>query len=416
MTQKITQREFACEVVQNLRAAGYESLWAGGCVRDQLLGREPKDYDVATSAEPDQVRAVFGKRRTIPVGASFGVITLLGPHHCDPIEIATFRTDGAYRDGRHPESVAFSDAQHDAQRRDFTVNGLFYDPLADRVIDYVGGQEDLGHQVLRAIGDPRRRFDEDKLRMLRAVRFAANLGFDVESRTMAAVQEMASQIDVVSPERIGAELRRILTHASRKTGLELLAATALLPLVLPEVAERYGAKLERGAAVIEAAHRLDQTSLPAGLACLLAEFGPTCAIETAKRLRYTNKEGERAAWIVEQLPRVGEAHSLAWPQRQRLATHQGIDELLAVASAWLGSEHLGVQRLQADLLLPPESLNPPLLATGDDLIRAGLKPGKRFGKLLERLRDLQLEGRLTTSEQAIAEALRIVESGEADLS
>src|SRR3954453_14301403 len=168
------QRAFALEIAQKLRAAGFEALWAGGCVRDELLGLTPKDYDVATSAKPDQIRDLFGRRRTLPIGASFGVITVLGPREAGQIEVATFRTDAAYSDGRHPDSVTFTTAEHDAERRDFTITGLFYDPVAEQVVDYVGGQEDLQAHILRAIGDPRLRLSEDNLRMLRAVRFAAS--------------------------------------------------------------------------------------------------------------------------------------------------------------------------------------------------------------------------------------------------
>ncbi|MCR4411750.1 MAG: CCA tRNA nucleotidyltransferase, partial [Thermoguttaceae bacterium] len=164
-------RQFAEEVVRRLRAAGFLAYWAGGCVRDQLMGLDPKDYDVATSAVPEQVRQVFGRRRTVAVGAAFGVITVVGPPGAGQIEVATFRSDRTYSDGRHPDEVVFSSPEEDAARRDFTINGLFYDPVAQEVIDYVGGRDDLARRLLRAIGDPRQRFAEDKLRLLRAVRF-----------------------------------------------------------------------------------------------------------------------------------------------------------------------------------------------------------------------------------------------------
>src|SRR3954469_10452800 len=168
-TDPAVAREFAIDVVRRLREAGHQSLWAGGCVRDQLLGQMPKDYDVPTDAVPDRVREVFGRRRTLAIGASFGVITVLGPERAGQIDVATFRRDAAYSDGRHPDAVSFSDAENDAQRRDFTINGLFFDPIAEQVIDYVGGQDDLQRHVIRAIGDPLARIAEDKLRMLRAV-------------------------------------------------------------------------------------------------------------------------------------------------------------------------------------------------------------------------------------------------------
>src|SRR4051812_15317903 len=230
------QRAFALEIAQKLRAAGFEALWAGGCVRDELLGLTPKDYDVATSATPDQIRDLFGHRRTLPIGVSFGVITVLGPREAGQIEVATFRTDAAYSDGRHPDSVTFTTAEHDAQRRDFTINGLFYDPIAEQVVDYIGGQEDLKRRVIRAIGDPRLRLSEDKLRMLRAVRFAAAFEFAIDAETLRAIQEMADQITTVSPERIGAEIRRMLLDANRAKALELLRDSGLLPHILPEVA------------------------------------------------------------------------------------------------------------------------------------------------------------------------------------
>src|SRR5437868_9785761 len=177
-------REFAVEVVQRLRDSGHQALWAGGCVRDQLMAQMPKDYDVATDALPDRIREVFGKRRTLPIGAAFGVITVLGPKGAGQIDVATFRRDAGYSDGRHPDAVSFSDAEHDAQRRDFTINGLFLDPLEDRVIDFVGGQADIERRVIRSIGDPLARIAEDKLRMLRAVRFAARLDFAIEAATL----------------------------------------------------------------------------------------------------------------------------------------------------------------------------------------------------------------------------------------
>src|SRR3954470_8002100 len=227
-------REFAVDVARRLRESGHQALWAGGCVRDRLMGQLPKDYDVATDAVPDRVREVFGRRRTLPIGASFGVITVLGPEGAGQIDVATFRRDAGYSDGRHPDAVSFSDAEHDAQRRDFTINGLFFDPLEDRVIDYIGGQDDLARCVIRAIGDPLARIAEDKLRMLRAIRFAARFSFAIEERTLAAIKQQAHDLVIVSAERIAAELRMILTHASRARGVELLADTGLLGVVLPE--------------------------------------------------------------------------------------------------------------------------------------------------------------------------------------
>ena len=229
-------REFAVEVVRQLKAAGYHAVWAGGCVRDQLMQRTPKDYDVATDARPDQVREVFGHHRTLPIGAAFGVITVLGRKAAGHIEVATFRNDAGYSDGRRPDAVIFSTMEEDAQRRDFTINGVFFDPLQEQYIDFVGGQSDLQRGVVRAIGNAHDRFAEDKLRMLRAVRFAANLEFVLELETHEAIKTHAADIQIVSAERIAAEMRRMLAHRQRAQATRLLWETTLLPQILPESA------------------------------------------------------------------------------------------------------------------------------------------------------------------------------------
>ncbi|MBX3432697.1 MAG: CCA tRNA nucleotidyltransferase [Pirellulales bacterium] len=397
-------RQFALDVVTALRGEGFEAFWAGGCVRDQLLGREPKDYDVATSARPDIVRALFGKRRTIAIGAAFGVIGVLGPRGSSPLEVATFRTDGVYRDGRHPDSVAFSDAEHDAQRRDFTINGLFYDPVAELVVDYVDGQRDLAAGVVRAIGDPRRRFDEDKLRLLRAVRFATTFDFEIEAATLAAICDMAPQTTIVSAERIGAELRRILANPNRALGMRLLGETNLLEAVAPELA---GALAEPTAweAALGRLENLAVESLPAALALASVDrLSPPAVRELCRTWRLTNKEGRLAEWLVEHLPEMRHAAELPWPRLQRLLIHSGAAELTAAAAAEQGEASPHVRRLRDTLALAPAELDPPPLATGDDLKAAGIKPGKHFAVLLEHLRDEQLLGRLSSREEALVAA------------
>src|SRR5262245_25661116 len=212
----MTQRDFALQVVRQLQEAGHPALWAGGCVRDEVLGRTPKDYDIATSATPDQVRKLF--RRTVAVGASFGVVEVLGPRGQGAplmVQVATFRTDVGYSDGRHPDEVVFASAREDAERRDFTINGMFFDPIKGEFLDFVSGRADLERKVLRAIGDPRVRFREDKLRLLRAVRMATRFDLAIDADTEAAVREMAAQITVVSAERIAEELRQMLVHPRR---------------------------------------------------------------------------------------------------------------------------------------------------------------------------------------------------------
>ena len=264
------QRHFALDVVRQLRTAGFEAYWAGGCVRDELLGRRPKDYDVATNATPPQIRALFGNQRTLPLGAAFGVITVLGPRPAGMIEVATFRQDAEYSDGRHPDHVTFSSAREDAARRDFTINGMFFDPVDRKVIDFVGGQEDLQNGLIRAIGSPRLRFGEDKLRMLRAVRFAAAFGFAIDAETAAAVREMAPQITVVSPERIAMEMRRVLTEPGRVQGVRLLVELGLAAAVLPEIVPGDGASPARVEHALGVLGRLQNPGFPLALAALLA--------------------------------------------------------------------------------------------------------------------------------------------------
>jgi poly(A) polymerase len=399
------QREFALEVVQQLRGAGHEALWAGGCVRDQLLGRAPKDYDVATSALPDHVRDLFGHRRTLAIGASFGVITVLGAKPLEPIEVATFRTDGDYLDGRRPESVAFTDAEHDAQRRDFTINGLFFDPVADRVVDYVGGQADLAARVIRAIGDARQRFTDDKLRLLRAVRFAATYDFAIEPATLAAIREMAAEVMAVSAERIAAELRRMLSHASRRRGVELLAEADLVRPLLPEVAAHAAANDAKWQNALSRLARLPDVEFPLAFAALLVDaVDASGARELGRRLKLSNKEIDRAAWLVSHYPDITCAAELPWPRLQRLLAHEGGLDLVELASASLPTDELGLARCRTELARPEHEWNPPPLVTGDDLIAHGLRAGRHFAELLEHLRDRQLEGALRTRDEALAAA------------
>lgn len=396
------QRDFAKQVVRELRSAGHESLWAGGCVRDELLGREPQDYDVATSATPDQVRELFGRKRTLAIGAAFGVISVLGGKEREPIEVATFRSDGAYVDGRHPSSVTFTSAEEDAQRRDFTINGLFFDPLEGRLIDYVGGEQDLRAGIVRAIGEPAARFGEDKLRMLRAVRFATTFEFALDSATAEAIRTMAEQVDVVSAERIGVELRKILQHRQRGRGVRLLAETGLWQPLFPTLKDW---PLEGQAGWAQTLVRLDALTsdrVPVAFAALLVGVDVEVVRELGRSFRFTNKEIDRATWLVETLPSVEQADSLAWPRLQRVLVHEGTDELMQLATAEWGEDHQGVRTCRERLAWPREKLNPVPLLSGDDLVAAGMQPGKHFGQLLERLRDEQLEGRLADRQQALA--------------
>jgi tRNA nucleotidyltransferase/poly(A) polymerase len=404
MPAPAAQRAFALEIVQKLRAANFEALWAGGCVRDQLLGIEPKDYDVATSAPPDEIRNLFGRRRTRPIGAAFGVVTVLGPRAAGQIEVATFRSDAAYSDGRHPDSVSFTDAEHDAQRRDFTINGLFFDPISNDVVDYVDGQRDLEARIIRAIGNPRLRFGEDKLRMLRAVRFAAAFQFSVEPRTMEAVREMAPDLTSVSAERIGMEVRRMLVDSNRAVAVTLLRESNLLWQVLPELStiadDAWQQTLERLA-------RLRKPTLSLALAALLLSVDDADISEIGRRLRYTNKEIDRAEWLVNRLHTVAHAPATPWPKLQRILTHDGASELLALYGSISEPDDTALAFCRERLGWPPEKLNPPALVDGADLIGHGLTPGPQFSDLLEQIRDAQLDGEISTRKDALALADRL---------
>lgn len=416
-------REFATEIVRRLRQAGYEALWAGGCVRDWLLGLEPKDFDVATNATPDEVCSLFGERRTLRIGASFGVVAVLGPRRLR-VEVATFRQDGVYSDGRHPDNVTFSTAEQDAQRRDFTINGLFFDPLEERVIDYVGGQDDLRNGIVRAIGDPEARFDEDKLRMLRAIRFAATYNFQIDPDTFAAIQRLANEIVIVSAERIADEMRKMLPHPQRARAVALLRESNLLEVILPEARgfaldEEVGrpdtalTAWERTLRVLET---LREPSFPVALAALVRELGDRDdpndkLIDTVGgRWRLSTDEIARAAWARRHETLIRKARQLPWPRLQRILIHRYILDLLTLAEAIARVEDQTTEEIdhcRQLLSLPPEELNPPPLITGVDLIHAGLSPGPQFQVLLEAVRDAQLEKRIQTKDEALQHALAL---------
>ncbi|MEX0820446.1 MAG: CCA tRNA nucleotidyltransferase, partial [Pirellulaceae bacterium] len=402
----IRAREFAKEVVARLLAAGYEALWAGGCVRDQLLGWEPKDYDVATNATPDQIREVFGKRRTLAIGAAFGVITVLGPRSAGQVEVATFRRDATYSDGRHPDSVAFSNAEEDARRRDFTINGLFYDPLAERVIDYVGGQQDLARETIRAIGDPDERLAEDKLRMMRAVRFGTTLGFEVEPETMQAVRRHAGELNVVSVERITAELRRLLQHVNRRRGLVLLQESGLLNQVLPEL-NCEGREWRQTLATLDA---LREPSFAVVAAALLRSVHfqaaePDTAERVCRRWKVSNDELDGVLLCLTRETTIRTAPTMDWPVLQRVLIVDRIDELIsyceAVASIVDGTGD-AIQFCRQILAQPRAQWNPQPLITGDDLKRLGIPAGPVYRQLLTATRDAQLKGEISLRNDALA--------------
>ena len=424
----------ALRVIRQLREAGFVAYLAGGCVRDALLEKKPKDYDVATDATPESVRDVFGKRQTLAFGASFGVIGVLPPKRnsfadeaarhqralsVEPTEVATFRSDGFYSDGRRPDSVHYGDAKNDALRRDFTINGLFYDPHEGKVIDYVGGQQDLQRGVLRTIGDPLQRFGEDKLRMLRAVRFATTLGFEIESQTKAAILDHAQDISVVSSERIGAEMRRILVSPHASEGIRHLIESRLYSVVLPEVVgskqqsidplspeARVEARtlVERFARMIE---RPQARRFPIALAMLVSTNDrPAVALKAiAKRWRLSNEEVRQAQAALKHQGTIQRSDQLPWSQVQPILVDRDAEAIVSVAEAIASADSLsltGIQLSRERLAWPPERLDPPPLVTGADLAELGIQPGPAYREILQAIRDRQLNGKLGSRDEAIA--------------
>jgi poly(A) polymerase len=398
------QREFAVEVVRQLRAQGHEALWAGGCVRDELLGHLPKDYDVATSARPEEVREIFGRRRTVAVGAAFGVISVLGPKPAGQLDVATFRQDKEYVDGRRPEGVEYSTPEADAKRRDFTINGLFYDPIDERVIDFVGGLDDMERRVVRAIGDPFERFSEDKLRLLRAVRFATRFDFALAPPTRRAVEAMAAEVTQVSAERIAAEMRMMLLDTSRRAAIELLGDVGLLAAILPELsAARASGSLGETYRVLD---RLEQPSFSLALAALLHDtITPAVSYEICRRWKLSNRDSQQVRWLAEHHDTLVAARQMAWPRLQRLLISDGIEELLqlheAIAMA-AGNDFDAVNYCRELLAMSADELDPPPLITGDDLIAHGVARGREYHTLLEAVRDAQLNKSISTRVEALA--------------
>ena len=402
----IAARMFAVEVVEKLRQQGYEAVWAGGCVRDQLLDRVPMDYDVATSAHPDSVRELFGRRHTIAIGAAFGVITVIGSKASGNVEVATYRSDSEYIDGRRPVGVTFCNAREDALRRDFTINGLFFDPVGGVVVDYVGGQQDLHEGIIRAIGDPDMRFGEDHLRMLRAVRFSANFEFPLESHTRDAIDRLAHQLALVSPERLAAELRLMFSRAGRGQALRLLVGTGLVnPL--------FGGQLNKTesfwSSASDALDALCEPSLPLAMAILCREE-PESVVVICNHLRLSNHERRLAVWLVKALSVFRSKDIMSdyarapWSLLQPWLAHEWrfhlADLMVSLAvSNYFSSENVSwvsnqVQRTDAEL-------NPSHLLRGNDLLQIGVPSGPIVGHLLHQLRSLQLDEKITSREAAV---------------
>jgi poly(A) polymerase len=378
-------------------------------VRDLLLGRAAKDYDVATTATPEQVREVFGKRRTLAVGQSFGVIIVLAPEPAPAVEVATFRSEGDYRDGRRPSRVEFCTPEEDARRRDFTINGMFYDPLDSRVLDYVGGERDLAAGLVRAIGDPHDRMREDKLRLLRAVRFTAVLEFRLDEQTAAAVRDMAGELPVVSAERIAQELKRMLVDQHRRRAVELCLELGLLAVILPELNSAEFA--ERREQVLRALALLVHPTFELAMAALLQTVRESSVARSiGRRLRLSTDECERIAWLVSHRDELLTACEWKPARMKRLFSTPAGRDLLTFTRANLlaaGGELHPVLYCEEYLAhTPPRELNPPPLLTGDDLVQLGWSPGPHFKEVLDQVRDAQLNGEIATRDEALQLAAR----------
>ena len=417
-----------------LQGAGFAAFWVGGCVRDFLLGREPQDFDIATDAKPEQVEKLF--RKTIPVGKKFGVIIVV--ENGIQFQVATFRAEADYQDGRRPEKIEFANAEADASRRDFTVNGLFYDPLTQKIHDWVGGEKDLRANIIRTIGKPEERFGEDHLRMLRAVRFAAQLNFEIEPGTFAAIQTLAPKIQVISAERVRDELLKLFCppHASR--GLVLLRDSGLLPFVLPELVATIaceqspdfhpeGTVFEHIKLMLEKLPADASESLP--WAVLLHDIakpvtaekdlatgkihfyghekvGADMAETILQRLKFSNSQIEEIVACVRNHMQFKDVKLMRKATLRRLLLRETFPlELELHRLDCLGSfgdpEHFNFLVEQAEELKHQPQIRPPLL-TGNDLIALGVKPGKELGALLAEIRELQLADELVTPDAAKA--------------
>jgi tRNA nucleotidyltransferase/poly(A) polymerase len=425
---------FARRVIRALREAGHEALLAGGCVRDLLLHAAPKDYDIATSARPDDIEALFD--HTVAVGKAFGVIQVLDELPGVYVEVATFRHDGPYLDGRHPSTVTFSSAAEDAARRDFTINALFLDPETGEVHDYVGGLADLNARVIRAVGEPRVRFGEDKLRLLRAVRFAAGLNFELDDATLAAVREMASQITVCSAERIRDELIKMLTIAGRARGFRLMFETGLLDAILPEISAMHGVAQPpqyhpEGDVFTHTLLALDLLPSPCSLTLALGvllhdvakpptfddsgdrirfhghdALGARMSGDILRRLKFPNEVIERVQSLVADHLKFMNLDNMRPATLKRFLRKPHFDEDLELhrIDCLAGAGRLETWKLTRRNLaaMREEDLRPKVPITGRDLIELGMKPGPEFKALLAAIEDEMLEGRVKTREEALA--------------
>ena len=428
-------REQAERICARLRDAGYQALFNGGCVRDIILGREPSDYDVSTDARPERVQQLFPG--SIPVGAQFGVVIVVKDGV--QVEVATFRSDIGSADGRHPVRVEFSNSpDEDVRRRDFTINGLLMDPRDGNVLDFVGGQADIKARIVRAIGEPEVRFEEDKLRMLRAVRFAARFEYSIEPRTFAAIRKLASQIEQVSKERVRDELSKMLDEGAARRAFESLDETGLLREVLPEVARMKGVqqpaqfhpegdvwthtllmieKLPAGAprplawgVLLHDVGKPPTFRAPAGPSDRIrfddhVEVGVRITEEICRRLRFSNEDTEQIVSLVANHMRFKDVPNMRDSTRKRFARlphfeqHLELHRLDCLSSHGSLSSYDFVRGFLAET--PPEAVHPPRLLTGEDLKSMGFQPGPQFKEILSAVEDAQLEGKIASRGEAL---------------
>jgi poly(A) polymerase len=427
-------RKNATRIVQTLVNAGHTALFAGGCVRDMLMGRQPEDYDIATSASPEAVMGLF--ERTISVGARFGVVVVV----MDGVnfEVATFRSEADYADGRHPGQVSFTDARGDVQRRDFTINGMLYDPLAERVLDYVDGQEDIRRKLIRCIGDPVQRFSEDHLRMLRAIRFAARFGYSIEPATAEAIRQLAERIGSVSAERIGQELCKMITGPSPRAAVEWMNRTGLLERILPEVAAMRGveqpeqfhpegdvyAHTLRMLELMDAEREDYPPTCEFALGVMLHDVGKPSTFERADRVRFnlhaqvgrglaagicrrlclSNDQTQRVCELVDEHMRVGDAPRMRDGRLRQLMLRDSFADMLQLHRLDCLASHGDLssweycRRKQTEFAGEPAPL--PRLLTGRDLIAMGYEPGPVFTRILNAVEEAQLDGVISTPAEA----------------
>jgi poly(A) polymerase len=433
-------KDFAISIIRTLREHGHQAYLCGGCVRDVLLGREPADYDVTTDATPEQVMRIFPE--TYAVGAQFGVVLIPLPRNLvskdenDAVEVATFRSDVGYSDGRHPDEVCFTkDPREDVQRRDFTINGLLLDPLTNEVLDFVGGRKDLEAGIIRAIGDPELRFSEDKLRMLRAVRFAARFEYAIDPATLKAIQKLAPQIHQVSRERVRDELTKMLTEGHARDAFLLLDETGLLHELLPEVEAMKGVEQPpqyhpEGDVFVHTLLLLEQLPNPCtptlAWGALLHDVGKPPTFRVApdrirfdnhvdvgvkmaeailRRLRFSNTETEQILALVDNHMRFADVERMKDSTFKRFVRMPRFEEHLELHRLDCQSSHknLALYNFTREKMAatPPADISPEPLITGKDLIAEGYEPGPRFKEILSAIEDGQLDGHLQSKEAAM---------------